>query len=521
MNARHRFLIVLGVTVSLILLGGANGAFAATAQPQRGGTLVFALGIPVTTTDPGIGSGSLVQTIRKVMYESLVWMTEEGEIKPLLAVSWMLSTDKKTWTFKLRQGVKFHDGTPFNAAAVKATFDRLLDPAQALPRRAEFSWVRSVEAVDDTTVRIITEAPYGPTLRTLAMDSGSIISPTALQKYGKDIGWHPVGTGPYKFESRVPEESVTLVRYDDYWGGPRYLDRIEFRTVREDATRVAMLEAGEAQVVVNVPGTEVARLQKDPRLRVRLDPSTRVAHIGFNVHRAPFDKIKVRQALNYAVNRSAIVQGVLQEIGIPAKSILAPATWGYHDVNMYPYDPNTAKRLLAEAGYPNGFETVLWTPEGRYFMDRQTAVAVQGQFQAVGVRTEIKVIDWATYLQVLRRPLETNETPMYLLGWESGTADAAILLDIVFRSEAAPPKAWNTMFYKNPKVDEHIEAGRRETDETKRARIYSELQRIVMSDAPWIPLYVYKQTTGMQANVEGVSVLATEVLLLRDAWLRR
>jgi ABC-type transport system substrate-binding protein len=154
-------------------------------------------------------------------------------------------------------------------------------------------------------------------------------------------------------------------------------------------------------------------------------------------------------------------------------------------------------------------------------MDRQTAVAVQGQLALVGVQADVRVIDWATYLQILRRPQETNETQMYLLGWESGTADPAILMNIVFHSASVPPNGWNTMFYKNSRVDALIQAGAQETDFAKRAQIYAELQKTIMADAPWIPLFAYKQTTGLRANVEGLQVLPTEVHLLRDVWLRR
>jgi peptide/nickel transport system substrate-binding protein len=508
-----------GLAVLLVISG--TRTTGAAPGVQYGGTLVFAQGIPVVTTDPGIAGGTPVQTVRKAMYESLVVMGEDASIKPQLATSWALSDDKKTWTFRLRRNVKFHDGTPFNAAAVKATLERLLDPAQGLPRRSEFQWIKSIETPDEFTVQLATTFPYGPALRTLAMDSASIISPTAIRRYGKDIAWNPVGTGPYKYESHVPEQSITMVRFDDYWGGRPHLDRVVFRTVREDATRIAMLEAGEAQIITNVPGVEVPRLQGDARLRIRLDPSTRVAHIGMSLLKPPFNNVKVRQALNHAVYRAAIVRGVLRDIGIPVTTVLSPATWGYFDPEMYPYDTTRAKRLLAEAGYPNGFQTVLWTPDGRYFMDRQTAVAVQGQLALVGVQADVRVIDWATYLQILRRPQDTNETQMYLLGWESGTADPAILLNTVFNSASTPPGLWNTMFYKNPKVDELITAGAQETDTGRRAQIYAELQKTIMTDAPWIPLFAYKQTTGLRANVEGLQVLPTEVHLIRDVWMRR
>jgi ABC-type transport system substrate-binding protein len=468
-----------------------------------------------------MSGGASDTTVRRTVYEQLVTRTESGEIKPLLATSWEISQDGKVLTFTLRRNVRFHDGTPLTASAVKASLDRLLDPAQGLPLRLGQTWIKAVEAQGDLTVRIITDAPFGPALQHLAHTATSVISPGALARHGKDIAWHPVGTGPYRYESHVPGETVTLTRFDGYWSGRPDLDRIVFRTVREDGTRVALLEAGEAHVVDNVPGTDVARLQKDPRLKVRLDASTRVAHIGMNVQRPPFNNMKVRQALNYAVYRRAIVRGVLHDVGVPVATILSPATWGYFDPGIYTYDTARAKQLLAEAGYPNGFQTVLWTPEGRYYMDRQTAVAVQGQLQLVGVQAEVRVIDWATYLQILRRPVESSETQMYLLGWETSTGDAAYVLDIVFRSEAWPPRSWNTMFYKNPEADRFIAAGTREIDPNKRARIYQDLQRVIMTDAPWIPLYAYQHVAGMQKTVERIQILPGEEYTLRDVYLSR
>lgn len=487
-------------------------------EPKEGGTLTFVFGSPVLSTDPGLSGGTHEQTVRRLIYETLVILNEKSEIEPLLAESWEPSDDNLTWTFNLRKDVKFHDGTPFNAEAVKKSLDRLLDPENSLPRRSNVTAVESVSVVDEFVVAIKTKEPFGPLLNHLALDSTSIISPAALDQHGKEIGWNPVGTGAFKYESHVAEQSVTLAKNADYWGEKAYLDKIVIKSVAEDSTRLTMLEAGEADVIVNVPGFEVERLKSSKDVSVRIDPSTRVSHLGINTTKAPFDNPKVRQALNHAVDRQTLVNGILRNIGMEAKSIVAPHTWGYDDSFGYAFDPEKAKSLLAEAGYPNGFKATLWTPQGRYYMDKETSVAVQAQLKAVGVDVEIQTIDWATYLKVLRDPQETNTAELYLLGWESGSADIGYVMDMIFHSSQLPPSGWNTMFYVSEEADALIDQGRAELDPEKRKQIFSDLQKRVMEDAPWVPLYVYENVSGVRNNVHGMKVLATENFILKGVW---
>jgi ABC-type transport system substrate-binding protein len=237
-----------------------------------------------------------------------------------------------------------------------------------------------------------------------------------------------------------------------------------------------------------------------------------------NCQKAPFNDVRVRQALNYAVDREAIIKGILKGVGSPALSITSPIVWGYYPVGKYHYDPERAKELLREAGYPTGFSTTLWTPQGRYFMDLDTAVAVQAQLAEVGVKADVKVIDWATYLSSLRKPLDESETEMYLLGWEVGTGDLGYLLDLVFHSSAWPPASWNTMFYKDVAVDVLIEAGRVTTNLEDRYEIYKGLQKLVVDDAPWIFLYIYQSVTGLRTDVHGLELLPIEVFTIKNVW---
>jgi len=495
--------------VLTLLFAGLSAAIA------QGGSLTFVFGAPILTTEPGIAAGTQAQTVRLAMYEGLVEFDENGEIKPLLATDWTVSDDQREWTFTLREGVTFHDGTPLTAEAAAISLNRILDPANGFGRRSTLEAISTVEAVDELTLKVVTDEPFGPLLAHLASDVAVIISPAALEQHGEDIGWNPVGTGPFRYDSHVAEQSVTVRRNDSYWGEAAGLDSITFLSVPEAATRITMLEAGEADVIVNVPGFDVPRLDADPDIEVRRDPSTRVGHVGMNLTQAPLDDVRVRQALNYAVNREAIVAGILRNIGMPADSIVSSATVGYVPAGDYTYDPERARGLLAEAGYADGFTISLLAPQGRYYMDRETAIAIQAQLREIGVNVDLQIVDWSTYLELLRVPASENSTQLYWLGWETGTMHIQYILDTVFHSNRLAPEGWNTMFYDNAEVSAMIDEARHTVDPEQQQALYTALQEQIMADAPWISTYVFEQVTGLREGINGLQVLPTEVFVLK------
>ena len=520
MTRTRRRLTVL-VFSAAMLAAAAPAPAAPPANADIAAVVTVALGVAVPTLDPGIPAGTPAATVRRHIYEGLVSMTEDGKIVPELATEWTVSKDGLTWTFRLRKGVSFHDGTPFDAAAMKASLDRILDPKEALPNRRYLEAIDRVEAPDPQTVRIVLKEPFGAFLQHLAYDQGFAVSPAALAKHGKDIAKNPVGTGPYRFDSQVPGQSITLTRFPQYRGGQPALAKLIFTTVSEDATRVAQLESGQASVIVNVPPREAVRLGSRKDLAILSKEGNRVAHIGINVTKKPFDDKRVRQALNFAVTKRGVVTGILSGYGAEAQSIVAPSTWGYRPVPIYRYDVGRAKQLLAEAGYPKGFETTIRTPQGRYLLDRETVVAVQSMLSAVGITAKVEVVEWARYLALLRKPLAENDNALYFLGWESVTGEVGYVARTVFASRQWPPAGWNTMFYKNPRVDELIAEGDRTIAPDKRLKIYGELQQIVMEDAPWIPLFTYAQVVGTRKTVKGVVMLPFEAIDLRRAWVEK
>lgn len=503
------------------LAGLAMGLLAASALVMpalaQDKVIDFALGAPVLTLDPGVAAGTQAQTVRVQVMETLVQLNAEtSEVEPLLAETWEVADDNVTWTFHLRDGVSFHDGSPLTAADVVASISRIIDPQAGMGRANDLRDIQTIEAVDDKTVRIVTAAPSGTLLRALSLDSSSVLTAASIAEFGAEIGWHPVGTGPFKYESHVAEQSIALVRNDAYWGGAPAADGINFITVPEANTRLTMLETGEADIVIDVPGFEVERIRSMDGLALIERSNTRLGHMGINVSKPPFDDVRVRQALNFAVDREAIVAGVLRGVGVPADSIIASTVAGYAPQDEYSYDPEKAKALLAEAGYPEGFSTTLWTPQGRYYMDRETVVAIQAQLKAIGIDAQVEVIDWSTYLTMLREPVDVNKSQLYWLGWETGSADIQIILDTVFDSTRQPPNGWNTMFYANEKVDELRLAIAHEVDNGKRMEMAAEAQSLIMADAPWVPLYSYVQVTAYNTEISGIEYLTTDVYRLKN-----
>ena len=482
-------------------------------------TITVAVGADAVRLDPPDMTDNLSETVLRHIMDGLVEFDEQLNIKPALAERWEISKDGKDVTFYLRRGVRFHDGTPFNAQAVKANFDRILNGQ--LRRTSLYApYVDSVEVRGPYTVVFHLKAPFGAFLHHLAHGAGLIQSPAAIERWGDKVGQHPVGTGPYRFVEWVPGDHITLEANPDYWRGRPKTDRIVFRVVPEDATRVFQLQTGEADVITWVPPSEVPRLQGAAETNVIVADSLRVIYLGFNTLRRPFDDPRVRQAVNYAINKELIVSQVLGGFARVSDSPMAPKVNGYCSTGGYPYNPEKARQLLREAGYPNGLDVTLWAPQGRYLKDYETAVAIQAMLQQVGIRAQLRTFEWATYLRnIFDVPKDQATYQMYLLGWAPSTGDADWVLRPMFHSSAHPPGD-NASYYANPAVDRLIEQGMRISDPARRAQVYCQAQKLITADAPWAYLHVLQQIVGVRANVEGVKVLPIEIVLVKDAWKR-
>lgn len=516
MNSKK--LLIWLVIVVMAVFAAACGGNTEPAEESSGGDelqvaqeLIVLTGSDASTFDPHFCTDSATEIFNKNMYNNLVRFNSEMELVPDLAESWSVSEDNLTWTFKLRQGVKFHDGTPFNAESVKVSFERVLNPDTGSPRRSVMEIIDKVEVVDESTVNITTKTPCGSLLQQLAHPVAAIISPTALDTYGEEYSSHPVGTGPFKFVEWKIGEELVLERNEDYFDNPPQVAKVYFRVVPEDATRSLLLESGSADIAMRLPVTEVERLEGNAEISISESDTVMTMYVALNNNKGALKDARVRQALNYAVDKSVIVNDILGGLATVADAPISPYTWGYASIGTYPYDVEKAKQLLDEAGYANGLELELWTPVGRYLMDTQVSENLQAQWAEAGIN--VKIRQWE--FQALMSEVKKGEFDMVLLGWSPSTGDADQGLYPLFHSSQWPP-ASNRAHYSNATVDKLLEDAKLEVDSEKRAELYKQAQQIITDEAVWTFLYYPKQALAFRSNISGIEVLPTEHILLED-----
>ncbi len=480
--------------------------------------LVIAIGAQPEGLDPIAMASSPAATVGQHVHQSLIYMGPDGTLEPSLAESWEADSDGLSWILRLRKGVTFHDGTPFNAEAVKTNLDRFLDPESKAPYRFLISEIKGIEVVDEYSVRLVLNNPFAPIISNLSHSFIGMLSPTSLKDLAKgEITDKIVGTGPYKLVRWDRGEQIVLEANADYWGTTPKISRVTFKFVPEDAARVVMLETGEAQAIMRVPPMDAQRLAGNPAIDVVFASSVRVIYIGFNTLVEPFNNPKVRQALNYAVNKQALIDTILGGVGFPSSAPVVPAVFGHNPVGPYAYNPAKARELLAEAGYPKGFKAVFHHPSGRYLMDATIAEAVQSMLRDVGVQLELQTMEWSTYLSFVRKPPAEAGHQMYMLGWGTVTLDADYGLFSLLHSSQIPPTGWGVSYYQNPKVDELLQAGRTTPERATREGLYHEAIKLIWDDAPWLYLHDEGQINAVRTNVKGLIHHPLENLLVWDA----
>ena len=393
--------------------------------------LVFGRGSDSVGLDPALeGDGESFKVCDNV-YENLVtYEAGSTTVVPQLAKSWDVSEDRLTWTFHLRTGVRFHDGTPFDAEAMLFSLARQFDEDHPYHKvqGAYNYWnsmgmsdvVAAMEAADDSTFVVRLAEPNATFLATLGMNFCAAVSPTAVAAHGPEFFKNPVGTGPFKFVEWRKDERIVLDRNDSYWGERPLLKRLIFRPIQDASVRFLELRTGAIQGIDNVSPEFIQAIRENPDLQLLTQPGMNVGYLAMNMDRPPFDNRLVRVAINCAVDKQALVDNFYSGLAVPAKNPLPPLMWGYDDsVEPYPYDPDRARRLLAEAGFPDGFESELWAmPAPRPYMPQpeKIAVAVKANLDAVGVRAKIVRWEWGTYLD----KVFAGEHPMCLLGMDRG-----------------------------------------------------------------------------------------------------
>jgi len=503
----------------------ATGTLVPTARAQTPpGVLIVGQIAEPKSLDPAAVTAVNDFRILVNVYEGLVrYKPGTLEVEPALATDWKISGDGTEYTFHLREGVTFHDGTPFDAAAVKFNFDRMLNEDHPyhdtgpFPLAFFFSAIAETQVVDDVTVKFRLNAPYAPFLSNLAYPTGLIVSPAAVEQYGADFGRHPTGTGPFSFAEWRSNEAVVIERNAGYWGDPAGTEAVVFRPITDANTRVAEMLAGGIDMMVEVPPTSLGQFAGD-RFKVVEQAGPHLWFLILNAKEGPFAKKAVRQAANYAINREAIVNDVLEGTAEVAAGPTPPAfAWAY-DASLapYPYDPEKAKALMAEAGIAEGTELTFFVTEGGSGMldPIPMGTAIQADLNAVGFDVKIETYEWNTFLGEVNPGLE-GKADMAEMAWMTNDPDTLPFLAL--RTDAWPDAGgFNSGYYSNPKVDELLEQARVATDQDERARLYKEMQQIVHEDAPWVFVANWKQNAVTSDRVENFSLEPSFLLQLED-----
>lgn len=494
------------------------GAFAAAVMvlPLAAGAkaLNVGLGAEPTSIDPHYHNLGPNNAISESIYDRLINQNEKQQLKPGLAVSWK-PVDDTTWVFNLRKGVKFHDGSDFTADDVVFTFERAPNVPNSPSSFAIFTKGKTLTKIDDHTIQVKTEKPHPLTPNDISQVN--IISKKAAQGASTEdfnSGKAAIGTGPFKFVKWVPGDRLLLKRNDDYWGPKPEWSEVNIRVIKSPPARVAALLAGDVDFIDNVPTTDITRLKKDKNLELSQGVSNRVIYLHLDHDRddSPFVKsndggpiknplkdVHVRKAISKAINRDLIVERVMEGVAIPAGQLLPEGFFGVSP-NLKPekYDPEGAKKLLAEAGVPDGFQLTIHGPNDRYINDAKIAEAIAQMLTKVGIKTAVETMPKSVYFKRASRggPDGTPEFSFILVGWGAGTGEASSPLKALLHTydKSKGMGATNRGRYSNPTLDELIEKALATVDDGKREKLLQQATELAMRDYGIIPLHYQVNT---------------------------
>ena len=458
--------------------------------------ITIALTTDATTLDPAYTTVSNENTLYYYLFDTLLCRAPDGKLELSLAESYK-ALDDKTWEFKLRKDVKYHNGEPFNAECVKFTFDRMLDPAEKCPSAGHYSTVKEVKVVDEYTVQIITGAP--DPLIPARLKSLSIVPVKYVKEKGKAyFARNPIGTGAYVFKEWVKDSHITMEANPNYFKGVPQYPKVVFKPIPEYATRVSVLRTGEVDVITNIIPGQADTLAKEPNIVIHKSPTLRTMMLLMRPDLGPLKKKEVRQAINYAIDKESIVKNVLGGYAQVAKGqVLGPMYFGYNpNLQAYSYDLDKAKKLLSSAGYPNGFEIDLYTPAGRYTLDKEIAEAISAQLAKVGIKAKIQPFEWGLYSKLQQ---EKKFGHLNLFAFMQTTYDAeGILYSLFFKDQI-----WGVgPYWSNPEVDRLTLLARGTVDPKVREDSFQKALAIIREEAPVVFLHHMMEVYGVKKGID-------------------
>lgn len=510
-----RYLILL-VTVSMLLVTHTAGC--ALSPQSSGGSIVYGLTLTPSGIDPHVDASSELGIPLTSVYDPLVWLTSDGSFVPGLAESWEVSEDGLVYTFHLRDDVTFHDGTPFNAEAVRFSLDRIVDPdTRSAKARGMLGPHDRTEVVDETTVRVYFEEPYAPFLTSLSTVYLAMVSPDAVSEWGDEYQFHQVGTGPFMLEEYVPKDHLTLVRNPDYdWApsffehqGPPELEEVTFRFYTDPATRVLALESGEVDVMGEIPPQDAVRLDDSSDYELMPVPVPgQPLQFFINTQRTPTDDQRVRQALTYALNRPAIVETVFRSYSPVAYGPLNRTTFAYDPAieGTYAYDPDRARDLLEEAGWTDSDGDGIRDRDGQpleleailmgWGYIPEVGQILQEQLRQVGVAVSSRQMTFSNALG------DVADGSYHLVPFLFSSSDPDILRTTFHSSNVDGGFNWSRV--SDSQLDAWLEEGKRTMSEAARREIYAEIQHYIMEEAMILPVRDYVNLNAAAADVQGL-----------------
>lgn len=488
-----------------------------------GGKLVVGYEADATSMDPGQVTDINTMQVLLQVYETLVQYDTNGQLQPDLATKWSISKDGLQYTFSLRDGVKFSNGDPLTASDVVFSFERMLDPQNPGAQYGPFPFgdfflgdIAKVEAPSPNQVVITLKSPDGAFLSTLTTPTAEVVDKTTALKDGKNFAMQGGGTGPFMLKSWQRGVDLQLVPNPNYWGNKPKLSEIDWTPITQQEERAQNLQSGSVQMVINPQPNSLSTLQS-AGFNVDMAAGPHIWWVGLNMTKPPFNNPLVRQAMNYAIDRNAIIKGILYGTGLPANQPLAPGQLGYNpNLNNYDYNPTKAKQLLTQAGYPNGFSTTFLVPSSGSGMQspKEMGTAIQGYLAAVGIKVQIEELDWGTFLNRVNQGAKKGNMDMWELSWMDSALDPSLVLGPLLAKSSWPP-GFNSGYYDNPKVDSLLQQALQLSDQNKRNQLYQQAEALINQDAPWIFVDHAKQVIAYSKSVHGFQINKTFPYLIQ------
>jgi peptide/nickel transport system substrate-binding protein len=518
MKSNKKFLATLMFMMLIVLAacGGNNSTGSGTEVSEgesksevvtadAGTTLVVGLDDDPPQLDPHFSTAAVDRQVYHSIYDKLVDVDEELNFVPMLAKEWEITEGGTVYTFSLQEGVKFHDGTPFNAEAVKLNFERMMNPDNGSPRASELSAIETVEVVDELTLKVKLSEPFSPFLAALSDRAGMMVSPTAVQEKGEDFANSPVGTGPFKFVSRVKQDKLELEKNAEYWGGEPNFEKVVYRPYSDENVRLTNLLSGDVHIINKVPPKDIEKLKTDSNITMSEKGSLGFQGLYLNNKTGPFSNKALRQALDLVIDRDAIIKVALRDTALPAAGAISPGTWAYNEsISVTKRDVEKAKQIMADAGYPDGFSfTLKLNPKP---VEQQTAQMIQAMAAEAGITVELEMLEFGAMLD----DMDNFQFDAVRLGW-SGRTDPDGNIYSLFHTEG------NINYgYSNPDMDALLEQARIETDQAVRKELYTKAQELGKEEVPYIFIYHELDYKAFKNYLQGYNHIGDTMMRFHD-----